>query len=232
MEMSMMSPLEELALADGLAQAHAAIVRGDLAEARATYPRLLERYGRSFQLCFDYGRFWYLEHDLDESVSFLQSAVEMNPDHIMALLWCGDLYALGFGVGKNYVDAYTLFTHVLELDPAASDAYAYLAQLHRDPGIVMSDETWMQLLHQAVALDAGKENQYNLAMGYLTLGQIPSCLQIFYRLLDTLPRTDFDWRKRVQLNIELIEQQRNETTGYIPPDHYQRYRWFEDITIP
>jgi len=150
------------AYAQGLAyKAAAAFGKGDWAEAKKSYIRLLQDEPNNALALMNLATVEHRTGELDSALSHLDRAVKINPHVAQAWVLQGLIY---FRKGDSNL-AVSSLTRALHEDPLDARAHNYL-------GVVLKDLGWLhgaeQELQRALELDAQyADAHFNLALLYL-----------------------------------------------------------------
>jgi tetratricopeptide (TPR) repeat protein len=134
------------------------------------YEQLLRTTPNDAELLQEYGKAKYFEYaNLEDATRLFERAVNVDPDSIPALLWLGDLYALGYG--KGYSAALSIYQRVLQLNPYIVDAYMGVGMLHRAPSSPVSLKDAIEAFHTAAQLEPQRPDTHvNLGMALIEDG--------------------------------------------------------------
>lgn len=155
---------------ESLEQAHQSWAQGDFKAAYELYEQLLLTASNDVEVLCEYGHAKYFEYtDLEQATRLFERAVNIDPNSIPALLWLGDLYALGYG--KGYSAALNAYQRVIQLNPRVVDAYIGVGMLHRAPSSPVSLKDAIEAFHTATQLDPRRADAHiNLGMALIQYG--------------------------------------------------------------
>lgn len=153
-----------------LEQAHQNLAQSNFKATYDFYEQVLLITPNDAEVLQEYGQAKYFEYtDLEQATQLFERAVNVDPNSIPALLWLGDLYALGYG--KGYSAALSTYQQVLQLNSRVVDAYIGIGMLHRAPSSPVKLKDAIEAFHTATHLDPERPDTHvNLAMALIEDG--------------------------------------------------------------
>jgi tetratricopeptide (TPR) repeat protein len=210
-----------------LAQARQACVRKDFATAFRLYDALLERFPANADVLLDYGRATYLEYsDLEKAARLFLEVLKIDPDCLEALLWLGEVCAVGYGPG--YEKAVEFYSRAIALDPTCVDAYIGLGMMYGAPSSHVTLEEAIHAYRTAMELAPSRHDTHmNLGFALLKSGQSEHGQQELLKAAQLLRLEGKEEAAQgLEENVAQARQGRLKTSAFINAS--PRFQWPEE----
>ncbi|MBA2392246.1 MAG: tetratricopeptide repeat protein [Ktedonobacteraceae bacterium] len=154
-----------------LEKAHQFYAKDDYASSYALYEDLLRKDPEDREVLYEYGRAIFSEFgDLEKATHLFEHFLEIEPDSVVALLYLGTLYSMGYG--KGYPEALPIYQRILTLSrsnkEAMVNAFIGIGMLHHVPNSPVSYEEVITAFRKALEIDPQRADAHqNLGVALL-----------------------------------------------------------------